>query len=151
MDAINSYTQWSGKMLTYGSLASCFSKNTKPSNIANLCNCIGIQKQKIGGKYLGLPKRKMAFQEIKDKILSKITAWKAKCLSQASRCMLIRVVASSLPIYCLSTFLLPTSWSQKLMVKFEKKKKNWGFENSNNRHFTSIAWEHYVDLKMIEN
>lgn len=91
----------------------------------------------------------MAFQDIKDKILSKIAGWKAKCLSQAGRCTLIRAVANALPTYCMSTFLLPKAWCSEIDAKL--KNFFWGFDNSHSKHCTPIFGSTYADLKMLED
>lgn len=60
-------------------------------------------------KYLGLPlfigkSKKMVFEDAKEKVMKKIAGWKAKTLSQAGRTTLIKVVATAMPQYCMSTF-----------------------------------------------
>jgi hypothetical protein len=65
------------------------------------------------------------FQSIIDSIQAKMEGWRAKTLSQASRSVLIKVVAAAVPAYAMSTFLLPKSFCKKLDQMF----KNfwWGF------------------------
>jgi hypothetical protein len=58
--------------------------------------------------------KKRAFQGIMDKILSRIAGWRVKTLSQAGRLILIKFVATTLPSYAMSTFLLPKSLCSKL-------------------------------------
>jgi hypothetical protein len=70
-------------------------------------------------KYLGLPlffgKSKSAdFKDILDKVSGKIEGWRAKTLSQAERTVLIKSMASTIPSYAMSSFLLPISISTSL-------------------------------------
>lgn len=48
-----------------------------------------------------------AFIDIKARIYSKISRWKAKLLSQAARTTLLKSVANATPMYLMSLFLLP--------------------------------------------
>lgn len=60
-------------------------------------------------KHLGLPLlmrrfKFVAFEDLHRRIESKISGWKGKLLFQARRSMLIKSVAASIPIYCMSSF-----------------------------------------------
>ncbi|KAL0285509.1 UNVERIFIED_CONTAM: hypothetical protein Sangu_2776500 [Sesamum angustifolium] len=68
--------------------------------------------------HLGLPlckprSRRQAFNHILDKLSGKLSGWKMKNLSQASRGVLIKSIGQALPIY-MSTFLLPKSLCGKM-------------------------------------
>jgi hypothetical protein len=70
-------------------------------------------------KYLGLPlffgkSKSVAFKDILDKVSGKIEGWHAKTLSQAGHTELIKSVASIIPSYAMSSFLLPISVSTSL-------------------------------------
>lgn len=63
-------------------------------------------------RHLGLPllfgKSKSAvFLDILDKVQAKIDGWLSKTLSQARKTVLVKVVASAIPSYAMSTFLFP--------------------------------------------
>jgi hypothetical protein len=71
------------------------------------------------GKYLGLPsmvgrKKKAIFNHIRDRIWKRIQSWKGKHLSKAGREVLIESVAQSIPTYCMSSFLLPTTLADEI-------------------------------------
>ena len=62
--------------------------------------------------YLGVPlganmRRLSAWQPIIDRIKSRLSTWKANCISRAGRLVLIKAVLNSLPIYYLSIFKMP--------------------------------------------
>jgi hypothetical protein len=66
--------------------------------------------------YLGLPlfinqKKKPTFEDIKAKVLNRVSGWKAKTLSRAARSTLIKLVASSLQSFPMSMVLLPNLFS----------------------------------------
>jgi hypothetical protein len=54
-------------------------------------------------------KKTAVFMEIKDKIVAKISGWKARLLSQAARTTLLKSIANAIPSYIMSLFLLPKS------------------------------------------
>ncbi|KAL7195612.1 hypothetical protein ACSBR1_035778 [Camellia fascicularis] len=79
--------------------------------------------QKLSFMYLGLPlgaspKRKSTWLPIINKFKSRRALWKRKLLSFGGRLTLIKAVLSSLPMYYLSLFKLPTSAS-KLLDKIQ--------------------------------
>jgi hypothetical protein len=76
--------------------------------------------------YLGVPlfkgKPKACWlQPIADKILSKLSAWKASLLSIAGRVQLVRAVIQSMLIYSISLY----SWPRSLIKQIEKGLKNF--------------------------
>jgi hypothetical protein len=68
-------------------------------------------------------------------MLEKIEGWRAKTLSQVGRTVLIKAIASSIPSYTMSIFLLPKS----LCTALDKSFKNflWGFLKGNFKIFHS--------------
>jgi hypothetical protein len=92
---------------------------------------------------LGLPliigkSKKEAFQPIVDKVMKKITGWKAKTLSQAGRTVLIKATASAIPAYTMSTFLLPDLICNSLDKIF--KDFWWGFPKDKTRNLSLKSW-----------
>jgi hypothetical protein len=101
-----------------------FSKNTTASTISGIQNILSYAITPATTKYLGLPllfgRSKMAgFSEILDKVQGKIEGWRSKTLSQAGKTILIKVVASTIPSYAMSSFLLPDGLCYKLDTAFE--------------------------------
>jgi hypothetical protein len=93
--------------------------------------------------YLGLPilfgnSKKAAFQNIVDRVNSKMDGWHAKSLSQAGRLMLIKFVVAAIPSYAMSTFLLPKSIYSQLDRTF--KNFLWGFSSSKTRNLPLKYW-----------
>lgn len=71
--------------------------------------------------YLGLPLmirkgKKKAFNQLKDQVGRRIVGWKGKLLSNASKKILIKVVAQATPTYTMSYFKLPDSLCRELNV-----------------------------------
>jgi hypothetical protein len=103
-----------------------FSKNTIAFTISKIQNIISydITPPIALAKHLGLPllfhRSKMAaFSEILDKVQGKIEGWRSKILSQAGKIVLIKVVASTIPSYAMSSFLLSDGLCHKLDTAFK--------------------------------
>lgn len=94
-------------------------------------------------KYLGLPlirsrSKSVAFGDIQIRIDHKISGWKSNLLSQAGRTMLIKSIAAFIPIYGMSSMLLPQSICHKIDSQFRR--FWWGFKKDQSRHLTLHAW-----------
>ncbi|GMP83957.1 hypothetical protein CsSME_00037684 [Camellia sinensis var. sinensis] len=93
--------------------------------------------QKLPLKYLGMPlganpSRRVTSKPVVEKFKKKLTSWKMRLLSFASRVTLIRSVLSSLPVYYMYLLRLPSSVRKEidkiqaafLWRDFEVKKKS---------------------------
>lgn len=106
------YTNWSGQLVNHSK--SC-SPNTHTEVVASIQNILKLKIISGSSKYLGLPfflgrSKKIAFADVKDKVMKKVAGWKAKTLSQAGCTTLIKAVVITLPQYYMSIFLMPKSW-----------------------------------------
>ena len=134
MECINSFSAWSGQKINLSKSVIMFSKNVSPLLKSRLANMLGINASNKREKYLGLPlvsgkEKKMALQEVIDKVNSRLQGWKMKVLSHAARGSLIRSVSSSIPSYHMSSLLLPKSICNKL----DRINRNfwWGIDEKN--------------------
>jgi hypothetical protein len=59
------------------------------------------------------------FVDVLDKVKVKIEGWRLKTLSQARKSVLIKVVASTIHSYTMSTFLLLDKFCHKLDIAFK--------------------------------
>lgn len=79
---------------------------------------------KFGNRYLGLPlflprSKRAAFAEIKEIVMGRLAGRKGHVLSQAGRTTHIRSVASALPLYHMSSFLMPKAWCSEIDKLFK--------------------------------
>ena len=93
--------------------------------------------------YLGLlilfgNSKRVAFQSIIDKVISKVDGWSAKTISQEGRLVLIKYVATTIPSYTMRTFLLPVNIYNKLDRSF--KNFCWGFPFLKVRNLSLKSW-----------
>jgi hypothetical protein len=94
----------SGQKINSSKSAIFFSKNCK--------HAVSSSNISAKAKYLGIHlffhrSKKRSFADLKDKMLSKISGWKSKLLSQAATTTLLKSVANAIPSYIMSLFLLP--------------------------------------------
>jgi hypothetical protein len=138
------YTRWSGQSINANKSSIHFSKNTSPGTIRNILPILPFTHNPAKSVYLGLPilygnSKSKAFNEIVEKVQKRIEGWRAKSLSQASRTILIKSVAASIPTYAMSTFLLPRGICNNLDKMF----KNfwWGFPLAKARNLSLKSWD----------
>lgn len=106
------YTKASRQMFNYKKSSMFFSGKILEAQIAAIK---GIFKFKVVSKYekyLGLPsmigRNKMSFfNDVKLKVLYKISSWNYKMFSSGSREVLIKAAAQAIPAYAISLFKLP--------------------------------------------
>ncbi|KAM1255705.1 hypothetical protein PS1_030068 [Malus domestica] len=104
---------------------------------------LGVQVVEQHERYLGLPtfvgkNKKQTFSYIKERVLNKLCGRKGKCLSNAGRELLIKVVAQALSADAMYCFLLPRTFCDdlhKLMAQF-----SWG-NDPKTRKIHRWSWE----------
>jgi hypothetical protein len=140
---LQQYCGWSGQSINFNKSSIHFSKNTAHSVIQSIRGIFPFTTALNSSKYLGLPlffgkSKSLDFKDIVEKVSGKIEGWRAKTLSQAGRSVLIRSVASSIPSYAMSSFLLPSTVSSSLDKAF----KNfwWGFPMGKSRNLSLKSW-----------
>uniref|UniRef100_A0A2N9HE47 Reverse transcriptase domain-containing protein n=1 Tax=Fagus sylvatica TaxID=28930 RepID=A0A2N9HE47_FAGSY len=114
--AIQSTLAWycsiSGQSLNLDKSELYCSPNMSTHQKSILAQQLGVKLVPHPSKYLGVNfklrgNRIADFQDLIDKISSKLQGWKAKLLSQAGRLTLINSVLTSIPIYTFSVFKIP--------------------------------------------
>lgn len=136
------YSKISGQKVNETKSVIFFSKNTHPAVVEEMCQILHVKKIGLESKYLGLPlflgrSKNKAFEEVKQKVLSKVARWKVRALSLAGRTTLIKAVASALQLYSMSIFFLPKTWCHdidKLLKDF-----GWGFSVNKKHNFMPKA------------
>lgn len=103
------YERASGQVINKEKSSILFSPNTSQQVRDQMKNCLSIDHEVRGEKYLGLPvavgrSRKRTFESIKKKIWGRIQGWQEKLLSKAGKEILVKAMAQSIPIYAMSCF-----------------------------------------------
>jgi len=113
-ECLTRFCMASGQKVSASKSRIYFSPNTHASEMANVCNVLGIEPTDDLGKYLGVPTingrvKKSQYQYILDRISKKLAGWKTSCLSLAGRATLIQSTLSAIPSYTMQTARLPRS------------------------------------------
>lgn len=131
------------------SLAITFGKGISENLKSKLIQLLGISKVGGFGRYLGLPEavgrnKYDTFSFIQQRVMQKLESWYTKFLSPAGKEILIKVVATSLPTYCMSCFLLPN----KLIDRITSAIRNfWWSAAQDRRRIPWVAWSKITKTK----
>jgi exonuclease III len=152
LKCLNSYSKWSGQCINFSKSAIFFSRNCKPAIKTSINNILRLPPLPARAKYLGIPlfmdrKKKDSFIELKDRILAKVTGWKARLLSQAARTTLIKSVANAIPSYIMSLFLLPKSFCAE--INSILRKFWWGFPQEKKHNLSFLSWDSICQPKAL--
>ncbi|KAH1122001.1 hypothetical protein J1N35_005161 [Gossypium stocksii] len=113
------YAQCSGQEVNFDKSRIFFSSNVKHNRREEVCRVFEVNRSSNLEKYLGLPtmvgcNTKMAFKELKEKLIKRVSSWSLRLLSMRGREVLIRAVFQAIPLYAMSCFLLPSSICKEL-------------------------------------
>ena len=106
------YAAASGQIFNFEKSSMFFSENAKQGQISTIKDIFQLQVASRHEKYLGLPsmvgrKKTSFFNEIKLRIINKISNWQANFFSSGGKEILIKAVAQAMPAYAMSVFKLP--------------------------------------------
>jgi hypothetical protein len=143
-EVLTKYEEASGQAINLQKSEIFFSKNTAENVKTSIKNVFQVTEGMGSGKYLGLPsivgrKKKAIFGYLRDRVWKRIQQWSGKHLSKAGREVLIKSVAQSIPTYCMSTFLLPTTLGdeiQRMLNSFW-----WGSNREQNKGINWLSWD----------
>lgn len=137
------FSLWSGQAPNAQKSSILITANTDHSSARLIRDLFGFPTMSSSSRHLGLPlilPRLIAeaFKDLQHRIECKVSGWKGKLLSQAGRNMLIKSVASSIPIYSMSSFLITQSICKNidsLLRKFW-----WGYKLDGKQHLSLQSW-----------
>ena len=120
-----------------------FSNNTTDTQKQQMLQILGVKEVVKFESYLGLPTligrdKYSTFAYLKDRVWKKLQGWKGMLLSRASKEILIKAVAQSIPTYTMSVFLLPLKLCDELnslCAKF------WWGQVGNERNIYWKSWD----------
>jgi exonuclease III len=144
LKCLSLYSRWSGQCINHTKSSIFYSKNCKPAVKSSVNRILRLPPIPANAKYLGIPlfilrKKKDSFSEMKERILAKVTGWKAKLLSQAARTTLIKSVLNAIPTYIMSLFLIPKSLCAE--IDSVLRKFWWGFPQEKKHNLSLLSWD----------
>lgn len=130
-----------------------FSGNTHPELKQAILRELQMQEMQVGSSYFGLPlylphSKKTAFSALKANVVGKLVGWKARVLSQAGHTVLLKSVATAMPLYHMSSVLMTKSRCADLDRLF--KDFWWGFDPLKSRNFNQRLGLRFVIQRNVE-
>ena len=143
MKCVEKYCDWSRQVVSRDKSRIFVSKGVHSQFVQYIKNQWGFKLLPKGVKYLDMPlfislNKTKDFSFVKEKLESQISGWKCKSLSWMGRATLIKSVAQSTPLYCMSSFKFPKRLCDELdsiVRKFW-----WTPHKNGNRLYTLVAW-----------
>ena len=125
-EVLSRFCKESGQKVSLEKLRIYFSPNVQEGLKEEICTKLGIQATTNIGKYLGFPiKHRGATRNrlnfIMERLMNKLSGWKAKFLSFPGRSVLVKSVMFAIPNYVMQEEALPIH----LCEKFDKIKRDF--------------------------
>ncbi|KAG7563755.1 Endonuclease/exonuclease/phosphatase superfamily [Arabidopsis suecica] len=149
LQILQDYAEASGQYVNFQKSAILFGKTVSPEIQQNIIRLTGISKIGGFGRYLGLPEaigrnKYNAFSYIVQRVKNKLESWYSKFLTQAGKEVLIKSVATALPTYSMSCFLLPKKLVNQLSAQI---RRYWWSSSKEKGKIPWIAWNQMTKLK----
>ena len=143
MGCVNKFCYWSGLSLNIDKSGMFVSKGVHSQFSWQVKHLWGFKPLAKEVKYLGLPlflsaNKVKDFAFMKEKLESRVSGWKSKCLSWAGHVTLIKSVAQATPVYSMSVFKLPKVLCSNLDAIVRK--FWWCPQKDSNKFYTPMAW-----------
>ncbi|XP_024042526.1 uncharacterized protein LOC112099318 [Citrus clementina] len=127
-----------------------FSGKLPQGQIATIKDIFQLNVVSRHEKYLGLPsmvgrKKTSFFNDIKLKVLSKISSWQHKLFSSGGKEILIKAVAQAVPSYAMSVFKIPLAVCndiQRAIARF------WWGSTKDKKGIHWVKWEKIAQAKI---
>jgi len=116
---LQTFCMASGQKVSMAKSSVYFSPNTNDGVKAEISVILGFQQTMDFGRYLGVPSMNgrvssSLFQNVIERVDSKLAGWKAKCLSLAGRHTLIQASITAIPAYVMQSTRIPRSVCDEL-------------------------------------
>ncbi|OMP01255.1 reverse transcriptase [Corchorus capsularis] len=140
---LDTFCMSSGAKMSLDKSYMFISPHASTCNARLVSRCLGIRLSSNLGKYLGIPLIngrvvKGTYRELVDKVSSRLSGWKTKCLSLADRATLVASVTSVIPTCTMLTTKLP----QNVCTQMDMLNRRflWGGSESK-RALHLVNWE----------
>ena len=143
VEILQIYERASGQSVNLEKSSIYFSSNPSESQKGQILEVLGVTEVDRFETYLGLPTligraKYHTFSYLKDRIWKKLQGWKGMLLSRASKEILIKVVAQSIPTYTMSVFQIPLKLCDELDALCAK---FWWGQVGNERKIHWKSWD----------
>lgn len=115
----------SGQKVNIAKSSVSFTENMARHRRAEICQNLGFTEVHDHGFYLGFPSRierskKLSFGFVKDRVWKAISQWDIATLSKAGKAVLLKAVATAIPIYTMGVAALPNEICSDLEIMMNK-------------------------------
>lgn len=149
-DIFYCYTAASGQVFNYEKSSMFFSSSTSQFQREAFRNIFGLNAVTKHEKYLGLPsmvgRRKISFfNEVKLRVLNKLSNWQSKNFTRGGTEVLIKAVKQAIPAYAMSVFKIRQglcSEIEKVIARF------WWGSLDTHRSIRWARWERLCHAKI---
>ena len=140
MDTLHDFASVSGQKVGPEKSFVWFSREVSEQLKNQLTQLLQVPNNTTADKYLGNPIKpdKASFDFLIEKTSAKLQVWKAKLLTQAGRLVLIKAVLQAMPVYYMSTTVIPVSVIKALNALIRR--FFWG-SGDKARYLAYIAWD----------
>ncbi|KAM1655328.1 hypothetical protein ACFX2K_007610 [Malus domestica] len=112
VEVLRTYARGSGQAVNLSKSLIFFGWKTSNRVRRKIGRTMGIQCKTGFGRYLGLQSdfghsKRVVFEEVRDRLESRLTGWAEQFLCQAGKEVLVKAVAMAMPNYAMSCFKLP--------------------------------------------
>ncbi|KAH1063899.1 hypothetical protein J1N35_028886 [Gossypium stocksii] len=124
-DILKEYKVCSGQCVNFDKSTVYFSSNTTEDKKESVSTLLGVRRSSNLEKYLRLPnmvgrQKKESFQNLLDRVSTRIDRWSTRFLSQGGKEIFIKSVLQAILAYAMSCFLLPNFLCEKLESIFAR-------------------------------
>lgn len=136
---LKTYEQGTGQMINPAKSSIIFGKGVSEVNKNRVKQSLGIMAEGGEGKYLDLPEvlkgsKVTSFSYLKERMAAKVSGWYAKTLSQGGKEIMLKTVASAIPVHTMSVYKIP----QTLVASMHSIMANFWWNNA--EHKSRIHW-----------
>ncbi|KAL0408606.1 UNVERIFIED_CONTAM: putative ribonuclease H protein [Sesamum radiatum] len=150
---LSKFEEWTSQCTNSSKSMVHFSRNVTNKQKEAILEALQMPECNHRAKHLGLPfckpkSRTQTFNELVVKMQGKLSLWKAKNLSRAGKMVLIKNVAQSIPVYHMSTFLLPKTICNKMDATV---RRFWWQSQSSDQRKSFLALKSWKSICLPKN
>lgn len=148
---LKEYERFSGQAVNFQKSGVFYSANVRRDKQEELSGILEVHNDLGEGKYLGLPSqigrsKKSVFNFLKDRVSHRIQGWCNKLLSMGGKTVLIKNVAQTITLYCMSCFKIP-----KLLCQEIERMMNQYWWSSTGTAGKGIKWLEWEKMGLAKN
>ena len=148
-EILDKYARWSGQCINFHKSSIYFSKTVDQLSRLLFPLRLGVNEMQVNDRYLGnfllLPKHvRSSYDFLIDSCRNKLAGWKKNILSHVGRTVLLKSALANVPIYYLSTGMVPSGVVEKLS---QIQRNFWWGHDIGEKKLYFINWSWFIKPK----